>query len=136
MYLTFSHGFSYVVKSELSESQFIKESGNSYLERTSSYSGYRRPQQNNAQRNKYKYSYESFDINKNDVKFNDSPYQDDFSQVNDSIDWKVGDICIHEKFGRGVVTALDGDGIIIVNFDNHGEKTLLGNHKMISKGKK
>ena len=136
LYLTFSHGFSYVVKSELSESQFIKESGNSYLERTSSYSGYGRPQQNNQQRNKYKYSYESFDINKNDVKFNDSPYQDDFSQLNDSIDWKVGDICIHEKFGRGVVAALDGDGIIIVNFDNHGEKTLLGNHKMISKGKK
>ena len=52
------------------------------------------------------------------------------------IEFAVGDICIHEKFGKGVVTSLEGDGIIVVNFDSHGEKTLLGNHKMISKGNK
>ena len=48
----------------------------------------------------------------------------------------LGDIVIHEKFGRGVVTSLEGDNIIVVKFENHGEKTLLGTHRMISKGTK
>ena len=132
LYLTYSHGFSYVVKSELSESIFIKESGNSTIQRPTSVD-----YGNRNRSTKYRYSsFDSFDVNNNDVKFDDIPaMEDDISQVND-IDWKVGDICIHQKFGKGVVTALDGDGIIVVNFETQGEKTLLGNHKMISKGKK
>lgn len=132
LYLTYSHGFSYVVRSELSESQFIKESGNSLATAPTSFNGY-----NRERREKYRYSFDSsFDIKNDDVKFDDAPLiEDDISQL-DEINWKVGDICIHQKFGKGIVTALDGDGIIVVEFEGHGEKTLLGNHKMISKGKK
>ena len=70
--------------------------------------------------------------------FDDIPKAEDFSQdtTNDVDDWKVGDICIHQKFGKGVVVSLEGDGIIVVKFESEGEKTLLGNHKMISKGNK
>lgn len=131
LYLTYSHGFSYVVKSELSESMFIAESGNSTASRPTTRNSFR------DNRPSYHYSYE--DKKKDAVVFDDLPFAEEpFSQeVNNGVDdWKVGDICIHQKFGKGVVTALEGDGIIVVNFEGHGEKTLLGNHKMISKGSK
>ena len=48
--------------------------------------------------------------------------------------WAVGDIVIHKKLGRGVVIALEGDDIITVNFDEHGEKSILGSHPSVSKG--
>lgn len=131
LYLTYSHGYSYVVKSELSESMFIAESGNSQIHQP-------KPTSRNSfkeNRNQYHYSYEK----REEIIFDDIPQKEEpFSQEVDNgvDDWQVGDICIHQKFGRGVVTSLEGDGIIVVKFDDHGEKTLLGNHKMISKGSK
>ena len=136
LYLTYSHGYSYVVRSELSESMFIAESGNSLsYNRPTSRSSYR------DDRPKYGYNYSSFSQNKNseEIIFDDIPTKEEtFSQevTNGVDDWKVGDICIHQKFGKGVVVSLDGDGIIVVKFETEGEKTLLGNHKMISKGNK
>ena len=53
---------------------------------------------------------------------------------NDVDDWKVGDIVIHKKLGKGVVVALEGDDIIKVNFEEHGEKSILGTHPSVSKG--
>ena len=53
---------------------------------------------------------------------------------NDVDDWKVGDIVIHKKLGKGVVIALEGDDIIKVNFEEHGEKSILGTHPSVSKG--
>ena len=44
------------------------------------------------------------------------------------------DIVIHKKLGRGVVIALEGDDIIKVNFEEHGEKSILGTHPSVSKG--
>ncbi len=136
LYLTFSHGYSYVMKSDLSESMFIAESGNSQPSRPTSTNSYRE------ERNKYRYS--SFDDfnqlrGRDSINFDDEPkyqepvFQDESNSVDD---WKVGDICIHQKFGRGVVVSLEGDGIIVVNFDTEGEKTILGSHKMVSKGAK
>ena len=130
LYLTYSHGYSYVVKSELSESMFISESGNSMMQQ--------RPTSRNSFRDKPKYHY-SFEDKKDEIIFDDIPQKEEpFSQEIDNgvDDWQVGDICIHQKFGRGVVTSLEGDGIIVVKFESEGEKTLLGNHKMISKGSK
>ena len=49
-------------------------------------------------------------------------------------DWHVGDIVIHRVFGRGVVLKLEGDGIIKVNFDSHGIKSIMCNHPAVSKG--
>ena len=132
LYLTYSHGYSYVVKADLSESMFVAESGNSLMGKPTSRNSFRSGGQN-------KYGFQGFDFSKknDDVVFDDIPAEaEPFSQeVTNDVDWKVGDICIHQKFGRGVVTSLEGDGIIVVNFEKDGEKTLLGNHKMISKGK-
>ena len=54
--------------------------------------------------------------------------------TNDVKDWHVGDVVIHKKLGRGIVVALEGDDIIRVNFEEHGEKSILGTHPSVSKG--
>ena len=137
LYLTFSRGYNYVVRSDLSESQFIKESGNMVVTRpTSIRDNYQRSQQKSP---KYKYSFDDIKNNMDAVTFDDIPAKEPvFSQdvSNNVASWEVGDIVIHEKFGRGVVKSLEGDNIIVVDFNEHGEKTLLGTHRMIKKGTK
>ena len=139
LYMTFSRGFNYVVRSDLSESQFIKESGNLIVNRPTSFrNGYY--EQNRAKtQSKYKYSFDDIRDKYDSISFNDEPVQKEvFSQEvkNTVSSWEVGDIVIHEKFGRGVVKSLEGDNIIVVDFKEHGEKTLLGTHRMIRKGEK
>ena len=137
LYLTFSRGYNYVVRSDLSESQFIKESGNMIVSRpTSIRDNYQRSQQKTS---KYKYSFDDIRNRLDSVTFDDIPVKEpEFSQdvSNNVTSWEVGDIVIHEKFGRGVVKSLEGDNIIVVGFKEHGEKTLLGTHRMIKKGTK
>lgn len=127
LYLTIASGYSYVTKSDLGESQFLKESGNQiqtsvYRTGSNGYSG------------KYKYREA---MEERGVTFDDEPIRQDFSQVvNDVSYWEVGDIVIHKKLGRGVVIAVEDDSIIKVDFEEHGVKTILGNHPMVSKGNK
>ena len=138
LYLTFSRGYNYVVRSDLTESQFIKESGNMVVARPTSFrNGYYQDKQK--QQTKYKYSFDDIRDKMESVTFDDIPTQEPaFSQdVNNGVTaWEVGDIVIHEKFGRGIVKSLEGDNIIVVDFKEHGEKTLLGTHRMIRKGNK
>ncbi len=133
LYLTYSHGYSYVVKSDLSESMFVAESGNSFTTRPTSISEHRNQMTSN------KYGYHSQKTN-DSIIFDDLPFKEEsFSQevsTNGVTDWEVGDICIHQKFGRGIVVSLEGDDIIVVDFESEGKKTLLGSHKMIRKGVK
>ena len=134
LYLTYSGGYNYVVGSNLVESQFIKESGNSSAIRPTSFNnGYRYQPRPTPQK---KYGFD--DIRDDDtVSFDDGPHiVQKAPQSNNITNWEVGDIVIHQKFGKGVVKALEGDNIIVVDFKEHGEKTLLGTHHMISKGVK
>ena len=48
-------------------------------------------------------------------------------------DWKVGDICLHGKFGRGTVSKVLDGNIIVVDFEKEGKKTLVGSHYLISR---
>ena len=134
LYMTYGGGYNYVIRSEMTESMFIKESGNQVYQKPSQsyYGGYQ------AKPSRYKYSFDDINEKTESISFDDEPkYQDDFSQEeHNDVDWQVGDICIHQKFGKGKVVALEGDGIIVVDFESEGKKTLLGNHKMISKGAK
>ena len=126
LYLTIASGYSYVTKSELGESQFLKESGNPIQSSIHNTSG----------GSSGKYSYRDV-MRDRGVTFDDEPIRQDFSQVvNDVSYWEVGDIVIHKKLGRGVVIAVEDDSIIKVDFDEHGIKTILGNHPMVSKGNK
>ena len=65
----------------------------------------------------------------------DPPRVQNFNQAtNDIKEWKVGDVVIHKKLGKGVVIELEGDDIIKVRFEEHGVKSLLGSHPSVSKG--
>ncbi len=134
LYMTYSGGYNYVVGANLVESQFIKESGNSSQSRPTSFAGSYRQQY--PQKPKPKYGFD--DIRDNDeIIFDDIPQaKPDVPESNGVTNWQVGDIVIHQKFGRGVVKALEGDNIIVVEFESDGTKTLLGTHHMIRKGEK
>ena len=128
LYLTLSNDYSYVIQSNLGPSQFLKESGNEVLV-TREINIFR----SNKQKEKPKQFF--FDDGDHLSFEDDQPIKQDFDDVtNDVTDWHIGDIVIHKKLGRGVVVALEGDDIIRVNFDEHGEKSILGTHPSVSKG--
>lgn len=127
LYLSFSNDYSYVVGGTLSPSVFLEESGNIPQKNFhSSYQGYKtdRPQEDRI----------VFDDG------NNSGYVSDVEEVKSSTngliesDWSVGDIVFHKSFGQGVVVELEGDGILSVRFENHGIKSIMGNHPSIKKG--
>jgi DNA helicase-2/ATP-dependent DNA helicase PcrA len=128
LYLTLSNDYSYVIQSNLGPSQFLKESGNEVLV----------TRENNIFRSNRKPEREkvfTFDDGDHLSFENEAPIKQDFDDLtNDVTDWHVGDIVIHKKLGRGVVIALEGDDIIKVNFEEHGEKSILGTHPSVSKG--
>ena len=125
LYLTFAGDYSYVLQGNLLPSQFLKESGNEVVVK----------QDYNPFKSNRPHPTYHFDDGPNDSFQMDEPSRPVISQVDNGIsDWKVGDTVIHKTFGEGTVVALDGDGIIKVNFKEHGTKTLMGNHPSLSKG--
>lgn len=132
LYLTYAGGFSYVIQSEFKPSQFIVESGNAprYIERNWERQYGPRPE-----------FPESFD---DEIDIN-AIFRDRYKDLEDEIsdesennieDWSVGDIVDHKTLGSGIVIELEGDGIITVNFKDHGVKSILGNHPAVTKGGK
>ena len=109
-------------------SQFLKESGNEVLV----------TRENNIFRSNkpiQKPKEYHFDDGDHLTFENEAPIKQDFDDdTNGVTEWRVGDIVEHKKLGRGVVIALEGDDIIKVNFDEHGEKSILGTHPSVSKG--
>ena len=127
LYLTLTSDYSYVIQSNLTPSQFLKESGNEILV----------TRENNIFRTNKINRPKEFHFDDGDhLTFEDSePTKQDFDDLRNDVDtWHVGDIVIHKKLGRGVVIALEGDDIIKVNFEEHGIKSILGSHPSVSKG--
>ncbi len=123
LYLSCSTGYSYVTQGSLVPSSFLKESGNQVIS-SDEYNPYRG--------NSHPTSYHFGDLPKQE-----EVHKQDFSKKTNGItSWNVGDIVIHKTLGRGVVISLEGDDIIKVDFENHGVKTILGNHPFVSKGEK
>ena len=50
--------------------------------------------------------------------------------------WNVGDIAVHDVFGRGVVVGIIDDTILDIDFEQHGRKSILGSHPKIHKEEK
>lgn len=50
--------------------------------------------------------------------------------------WNVGDIAVHDVFGRGVVVGIIDDTILDIDFEEHGRKSILGSHPKIHKEEK
>ena len=125
LYLTFACDYSYVLGGNLLPSQFLKESGNEIIQE----------KEYNPFRSEKRQSSFHFDDGPNASFSLDEPIKQDFSQLTNDVDgWAVGDIVIHKTLGRGVVIELEGDGIIKVKFDEHGIKSIMGNHPAVSKG--
>ena len=131
LYLTFSNDYSYVIGSGLTPSQFIIESGNSVIRET-----------NNIPRPAPTTPHRTFFSDGGHLSFDNEPKKESSGGLVSNnktnglteADWHVGDIAVHRAFGRGVVIALEGDGIIKVNFDSHGIKSIMCNHPAVSKG--
>jgi len=128
LYLTFSGDYSYVLNDRLIPSQFLTESGNK-VQQNQDYNPYRSTR-------KETISFHFEDGNNSGFE-PDKPSKQNFNDETNGLeesDWSIGDIVIHKTLGKGVVTALEGDNIIEVDFENHGKKSIMGNHPMVSKG--
>ena len=76
--------------------------------------------------------------------FADEPRQSFISQIdappkpvdNGIRDWRVGDVAIHDVFGRGVVVNIIDGTILEIEFDSHGRKSILSTHPKIRKEEK
>lgn len=124
LFVTYNYGYSYMNKTNLMPSQFIKEAKLempktlfSSNNKETIYKIYTPNQYNGYQVNKPK----NEGRNANVVSF-------DLSKK----DWKVGDKCIHEAFGEGEITGVEGD-IVVVNFKSFGVKKMLGSHPKMKK---
>lgn len=121
LFITYNSGFSFAVKSNAQPSSFIKEMG---LKPQGYVFGQFSPSN---QQKIYKYGTQ----NKNKYDNNAQSYLD-IKSSNNKVDWKSGDIAIHEAFGEGNVLSVEDD-IIKVDFKDFGVKKLLGTHPKLKK---
>lgn len=131
LFMTCASGFSYVSNGSLVPSQFFAESGNAVIkeEPTSFRKSY------HFDDDYYSNDDEPFFVN--DRKKEEKPKPVVSQPTTNGVDkWEVGDVVIHRTLGTGVVISVDGDGIIKVHFEEHGDKSLLGNHPALTKGNK
>ncbi|MBE6135900.1 MAG: ATP-dependent DNA helicase [Erysipelotrichaceae bacterium] len=131
LFMSCASGFSYVSNGSLVPSQFFAESGNAVIkeEPTSFRKSY------HFDDDYYSNDDEPFFVN--DRKKEEKPKPVVTQPTTNGVDkWEVGDVVIHRTLGTGVVISVDGDGIIKVHFEEHGDKSLLGNHPALTKGNK
>ncbi len=110
LYITDSQGFSYVSNSAKRTSRFVGEVGDNHIESVGKKSRY---QELRAIR---PIVHASDLIGDNEIK-----------------DWRSGDLVRHEAFGDGVVLGVKGDALEIAFKLPHGIKTLMANHKAITR---
>lgn len=117
LYATCNKSFSFVLNAQSIESRFFKEAGLSFRKRdyfSSRSSGFFPD-----------YSGDSF--------FSDEPKVKSFFIEKEESIWQVGDIAVHDVFGRGVVTGIIDETILEIDFEKHGKKSILATHPKIHK---
>ena len=127
--ITLANAFSYVIHSSLVPSMFIKEAKLNYRNDYKDYGFYKNPRRMND------YHFEDdnpFFEEKSKPKI-EAPVFSEPIKTNGIDDWKVGDELEHTKLGHGVVKEVDGDGVIVVIFDEHGEKSMMSTHPAIKR---
>lgn len=134
LYISYSKDYSYVIGSTLTVSPFLKESGNVSPDE-------QKPQQS-IYGGGYQYKKQSYFNDGPNMSFSsDEPKEkesifvsDEPEEKDNGISWKVNDVVMHNKFGRGIIVSIDEDGFLEVNFEQHGTKYLVGTHPALSKG--
>ena len=142
LYASCNNGYSYQTDSHAVPSQFFREAGLVVPRNTGYFSdnpswGQSRFKTRNGSKGHYKGESAWF--------FSDEPSKEPFENekqvkkqeepvvTNGITDWHVGDKCHHEKFGDGVVTVVIDETMIKVEFEQVGTKTLLSNHRMLTR---
>ena len=125
LYISTNSSYSFVLQRESTVSQFLREAG---LEVANNNIFQPRPKPN------FGPSYfpdQDWDPFESQVEETPPPPKD-----NGIRDWKVGDIAIHEVFGRGVVKSIIDGTILEIEFEREGRKSILASHPKISKEEK
>jgi len=126
LYVTSNSAYSFVLEQNSTASRFIKEAG---LETTNK--GLYQP--------KPKPVFSEFGF------YGDYEPKQRLSQVveeppkptdNGIRNWQIGDIAVHEVFGRGVVFNIIDGTILQIDFETHGKKSILSSHPKLSKEEK
>lgn len=123
LYLSYNGAYSFVLESKAMESRFIKESG-LQIQSKNDYYMYRPKTDFYSQVPKQ--NYDKFD----DIREVEEPKIED----NGIRDWKIGDVAIHEVFGKGIVKNIIDDTILEIEFETHGAKSILASHPKVKKG--
>ena len=119
LFVTCNTSYSFVLQSKSIQSRFFKEAGLEFKKKD-----FYTPSRG--------HSFFGFDDDRSDGYFPDEPVPTKQSFYEDS-GWKVGDIAVHDVFGRGVVVRVIDDMIIEVDFEEHGKKSILASHPKIHK---
>ena len=139
LFLTCNTGYSYQSDGNLKPSQFFEESGikfpKSAYSRDESFGPYRRrPSFEKVYRQKDYFgdgdSLSPFENKKEAQTI--APEMGEEPKTNGVTHWSVGDKCVHDAFGEGVVTKIKGPSIIEVDFSG-ARKTLLSTHPKLHK---
>lgn len=126
LYVSTNSSYSFVLQQESKASRFIEESGLKII-------------------NKGLYKPKPRPLFSDLGFFSDFEPENSFSQIqeepvkpadNGIRDWHVGDIAIHEVFGRGTVVSIIDGTILQIDFETHGRKSILATHPKVRKEEK
>ena len=127
LYLSLNTGYSFVLEQNSTPSRFIKEAGLEIVNRNVYQP---RPRPAFMEQTGW-YPDEHFEGFESQISDAPPPPTD-----NGIRDWHVGDVAVHQVFGRGVVTAIIDGTILEIMFEEHGKKSILATHPKISKESK
>jgi len=132
LYITLASDYSFVLGGGLTPSRFLKESGNDKSSSTPVINPYigQNPRPRVDPFKKLFNDGDHIDPYANTIYAN----VDEQKENKQSVNWKIGDIVLHDRLGKGKVIALEGDDIIKVDFEEHGIKSILSTHSMVKKG--
>lgn len=126
LYVSTNSAYSFILKDNSSASRFIEEAGLRLTNR-----GLYQIPKPQPQFSSGFFADELFDPFESQVK-EEPPKPTD----NGIRDWKVGDVAIHEVFGRGIVTGIIDGTILEIEFETHGKKSILASHPKVRKEEK
>ena len=125
LYISTNSAYSFVLQQESTSSRFIEEAGLKVKSK-----GIYQP--------KPKPTFSDLGY------YADEPRQTFVSQINSPPkpvdngirDWHIGDVAIHEVFGRGIVVNIIDGTILQIDFEEHGKKSILATHPKVRKEEK
>lgn len=118
LFLSTASGFSYILNDIRQPSRFLKDLDLKYLKIIN---------------NEHQEMAETYQ-NRKLSKFNSYKFTNKENKTIITNNWNVGDIIVHEIFGKGIITKLVGDKIQVAFHKNHGGiRILSANHSAIKK---